>query len=133
MKVKVIERFRDKDLGVDREVDSIFECNDERGNELIEYGLVVLEEETPNPKVDLLHSREAELVKKESVLSDKEKELIEREKKVSINEAKLIEKETLLKAKEAELESLGKVLTSRAKDLDLREDKLKKAEPKDKK
>ena len=54
MKVKVIESFIDKEYGVDRKVDSIFECSDERGSELINYGLVILEEKSGKT----IHSRQ---------------------------------------------------------------------------
>ena len=110
MKVKVIESFIDKEYGVDRKVDSIFECSDERGSELIDYRLVVLEEKSKTDKS--LQSKEAELVEKQSILDDKEKELIEREK--------------TLKNKEAELHKLQEIISSKQKDLELKEEKLKK-------
>lgn len=131
MKVKVVESFIDKEYGVDRKVGSIFECSDERGKELIGYELVSLEENSKSDKS--IQSKEQELTKKEAFLNDKEKELIEREGKVAARETKLVEREASLEAQEVELGSLGKVLMSREKDLDLKEEKLKKAESKDKK
>lgn len=116
MKVKVIESFRDKEFGVDREVGSIFECKDKRGKELVEYGLVVLEEGTPDPEADSLKSKEQELSEKETILNDKEKELVERE--------------NTLKNKEAELNELQEIISSKQKDLELKEEKLKKGKGK---
>ena len=110
MKVKVIESFIDKEYGVDRKVDSIFECSDKRGSELIDYGLVVLEERSKSDKS--IQSKEAELMEKQSALNDKEKELIERE--------------NTLKNKEAELHKLQEIISSKQKDLELKEEKLKK-------
>ena len=118
MKVKVLEKFFDKQAVADRNVGDMFSCSEERATELIEYKLVekVAGEYNSNRDVELTIQIQ-DLKAREISVGAKEVELTQKEENLNKREIELNKREDSLTTRDNSLNGIGGAKTAISIDL----------------